>query len=108
MVILLRGRAPKRLTLPFVTWATTNNNDAAKSAILSGADRVIGSEAADRMQGYTGKTRWKGAVGEDHLRGDEGDDSIVGRRVRRCARKHGQRHTLQPQRPTSNQRRRNA
>lgn len=62
----------------FVTWATTNNNEAAKSAILAGADGVIGSQAFDRMRGYAGNDTIDGGGGDDYLRGDEGDDSLSG------------------------------
>lgn len=62
----------------FVTWATTNNNEAAKSAILANGDAITGSQAIDRMRGYAGNDAIDGAGGEDYLRGDEGDDSIAG------------------------------
>jgi len=62
----------------FVTWATTNNNDAAKSTILGGADVITGSLAADRMRGYTGNDTIEGSGGQDYLRGDEGNDSLSG------------------------------
>jgi Ca2+-binding RTX toxin-like protein len=62
----------------FVTWATTNNNEAAKSAILADGDSIAGSDAADRMRGYAGGDTISGAGGDDYLRGDEGDDSISG------------------------------
>jgi Ca2+-binding RTX toxin-like protein len=62
----------------FVTWATTDNNEAAKSAILGAADNIIGSAATDRMRGYAGNDTLSGATGDDYLRGDEGDDSTTG------------------------------
>lgn len=62
----------------FVTWATTHNNEAAKSAIFAGADRITGSGAADRMRAYTGNDTIEGGGGDDYLRGDEGDDSLSG------------------------------
>jgi serralysin len=62
----------------FVTWATTNNNEAAKSAILAGADAITGSAAADRMRGYAGNDTIEGGGGLDYLRGDDGDDSMSG------------------------------
>ena len=62
----------------FVTWATTDNNEAAKSAILAGGDSIVGSAAADRMRAYAGNDTIDGGGGEDYLRGDEGNDSISG------------------------------
>lgn len=62
----------------FVTWATTNNNEAAKSAILGGADTIVGSQVVDRMRGYAGADTIDGGGGDDYLRGDEGDDSLSG------------------------------
>lgn len=62
----------------FVTWVSTNNNEAAKSAIFNGADTLAGSQAADRMRAYTGNDTIDGQGGDDYLRGDEGDDSISG------------------------------
>jgi Ca2+-binding RTX toxin-like protein len=62
----------------FVTWAATDNNEAAKGAILGGADSILGSGAMDRMRGYAGADTLSGAGGDDYLRGDEGDDSITG------------------------------
>lgn len=62
----------------FVTWATTNNNDAAKSTILGGGDVITGSAVADRMRGYGGNDTIEGSGGQDYLRGDEGNDSLSG------------------------------
>lgn len=76
MVFELKG-----FSLPvtqFVTWATTNNNEAARGAILANADTIVGSPAIDRMRGYTGHDTIDGAGGDDYLRGDEGDDSLSG------------------------------
>jgi Ca2+-binding RTX toxin-like protein len=71
----------KDFSLPvtqFVTWATTNNNEAAKSAILADGDSITGSPAADRMRGYAGDDSLEGGGGRDYLRGDEGADSLSG------------------------------
>jgi len=71
----------KGFSLPvtqFVTWATTNNNEAAKSAILAGGDTIVGSGANDRMRGYAGNDTIEGGGGQDYLRGDEGADSLSG------------------------------
>lgn len=62
----------------FATWAATDNNEAAKSAILGGSDSLIGSQVFDRMRGYAGADTIDGAGGDDYLRGDDGDDSISG------------------------------
>jgi serralysin len=71
----------KNFSLPvtqFATWAATDNNEAAKSAILGGADSILGSQVADRMRGYAGNDTLEGNGGDDYLRGDDGDDSISG------------------------------
>lgn len=60
------------------TWAATNNNEGAKSAIFSGGDSMLGSQAADRMFGYAGNDTLDGGGGEDFLRGGEGNDLIMG------------------------------
>ncbi|MEW5687975.1 MAG: calcium-binding protein [Pseudomonadota bacterium] len=62
----------------FVTWATTNNNEAAKSAILAGGDSILGSGVDDRMRGYAGNDTLEGGGGQDYLRGDDGADSLSG------------------------------
>lgn len=62
----------------FITWATNNDNEAARSTILAGADQITGSAAADRMYGYVGNDTITGGAGQDYLRGNEGDDVITG------------------------------
>lgn len=62
----------------FLQWVNTNDNEAARSTILGGADRIIGSGAADTLRGYAGNDIIQGGDGTNYLRGDEGDDSIVG------------------------------
>ena len=62
----------------FLQWVNTNNNEAARSTILGGADSIVGSGAADTLRGYAGNDVIRGGDGLNYLRGDEGDDSIVG------------------------------
>src|SRR3989344_5350854 len=62
----------------FVGWVETNDNEAARSTILGGADPIAGSAAADVMRGYAGDDIIRGGEGTNYLRGDEGNDSIVG------------------------------
>lgn len=62
----------------FALWAATDNNEAAKSTILGGADLIRGSDAVDRMRAYAGDDTVEGRGGDDYLRGDEGNDSITG------------------------------
>lgn len=62
----------------FTTWAATDNNEAAKAAILGGSDTMAGSAVFDRMRGYAGHDTIHGAGGDDYLRGDDGNDSISG------------------------------
>ncbi|WP_296596175.1 calcium-binding protein, partial [Phenylobacterium sp.] len=62
----------------FVNWANTNDNEAARSTILGGADTIRGSAAADNLRGYAGNDTMTGGDGTNYLRGDEGDDSITG------------------------------
>src|SRR3989344_6695867 len=62
----------------FVGWVETNDNEAARSSILGGADTITGSAAADAMRGYAGDDIIRGGEGTNYLRGDEGNDSIVG------------------------------
>ncbi|OHB26912.1 MAG: hypothetical protein A2790_13720 [Phenylobacterium sp. RIFCSPHIGHO2_01_FULL_69_31] len=62
----------------FVGWVETNDNEAARSTILGGADTITGSAAADVMRGYAGDDIIRGGEGTNYLRGDEGNDSIVG------------------------------
>lgn len=62
----------------FVQWATNNDNEGARSTILSGADTITGSAVADRMWGYAGNDTVFGGGGQDYLRGNDGDDSLMG------------------------------
>lgn len=61
-----------------VTWAATENNEAAKNAFLAGNDSITGSQVADRVHGYAGNDTVVGAGGDDFLRGEAGNDSISG------------------------------
>jgi serralysin len=62
----------------FITWAATDNNEAAKTTLLSGADSILGSEAVDRMHGYAGNDTISGGGADDFLRGEDGNDLIHG------------------------------
>ncbi|PZQ54231.1 MAG: calcium-binding protein [Phenylobacterium zucineum] len=62
----------------FLQWVNTNDNEAARSTILGGADSIVGSAVADTLRGYAGNDTITGGAGVNYLRGDEGDDSIVG------------------------------
>jgi serralysin len=62
----------------FLQWVNTNDNEAARSTILGGADSIVGSAGADTLRGYAGADVIRGGDGVNYLRGDEGDDSIVG------------------------------
>jgi serralysin len=62
----------------FLQWVNTNDNEAARSTILAGADSIVGSAAADNLRGYAGNDTITGGNGTNYLRGDEGDDSIAG------------------------------
>src|SRR3989344_1196288 len=62
----------------FVGWVETNDNEAARSTILGGADTITGSAAADVMRGYAGDDIIRGGEGTNYLRGDEGNDSLAG------------------------------
>ena len=62
----------------FVNWVNTNDNEAARSTILGGADTITGSAVADNLRGYTGDDIINGGNGTNYLRGDEGNDRIVG------------------------------
>jgi len=62
----------------FVTWVSTDNNEAVKTAMLAGDDTMTGSVEPDRMWGYAGNDTMVGGGGQDYLRGNEGNDSLSG------------------------------
>lgn len=61
-----------------VTWAATDNSEAAKTAILAGGDSMVGSQVFDRIYGYGGNDTIDAGAGDDFLRGGDGADSILG------------------------------
>ena len=62
----------------FLTWVNSSDNEAARSTILGGADRISTGSSADTLRGYAGDDTISDSGGRNYLRGDEGNDSIVG------------------------------
>ncbi|MDB5452744.1 MAG: hypothetical protein JWO33_1322 [Caulobacteraceae bacterium] len=62
----------------FVQWANAGDTFAAKLAVLSGADTVIGGPGSDLLRAYAGDDVMVGGFGDDSLDGGTGSDTING------------------------------
>ena len=65
-------------TSTFFSWVTVGDNEAAKTALMGGADLFIGSPLADLMRGYAGNDTINAGDGANYVRGDDGDDQLNG------------------------------
>ncbi|MGH6963396.1 MAG: calcium-binding protein [Phenylobacterium sp.] len=65
-------------TSTFFSWVTVGDNEAAKTALMGGADLFTGSPLADLLRGYAGNDTINAGEGANYVRGDEGDDLLNG------------------------------